>query len=518
MERSPKPCSTKRRGAAASPHEERAKRARAVSESAPLPRANSQPPAAKPTNFAIGTVREGGDGTKWRVVVGASGTAWKLVVGDVSGGQSTQAKVAPAKVAAPAASGGEDGDAAAGDAEREGKRSHPFAVGDAVEAVFKEGSWALATVRSTRAKQVEVEYVREQEEEPQETGPSGTRYLAKENETARGIAARFGLAVGALMHLNAHVDGLTPSAKLRELTALLLPEAHVARENETARGVAQQHGRELEELLALNRHALPDVQPSGKLKAGTIVLLPRAVAEGAGGAAEAAAAAKRKKKLKVLPQLGEQIEVDVTDEDGDGATVWKPAEVRAPLRPAVPRCAPLRPAAPRLSSGPAPRTTHHAPRTTHRAPRTPQVRGLLSGGRFSACVAEDEDFVEEYSLAEEHSEWRRLKAKPPVARLRGVLPAVGDVVEVEVEDEGRTRWRRAEVRHVRPAAGEGGEGGGEGGEGGEGGGEGGGARFSVVVDGDEDFLEEYGQAEEGKEWRHVARGGGMPQRARRTLG
>ena len=354
MERSPKPCSTKRRGAAASPHEERAKRARAVSESAPLPRANSQPPAAKATNFAIGTVREGGDGTKWRVVVGASGTAWKLVVGDVSGGQSTQAKVAPAKVAAPAASGGEDGDAAAGDAEREGKRSHPFAVGDAVEAVFKEGSWALATVRSTRAKQVEVEYVREQEEEPQETGPSGTRYLAKENETARGIAARFGLAVGALMHLNAHVDGLTPSAKLRELTALLLPEAHVARENDTARGVAQQHGRELEELLALNRHALPDVQPSGKLKAGTIVLLPRAVAEGAGGAAEAAAAAKRKKKLKVLPQLGEQIEVEVTDEDGDGATVWKPAEVRGPLRPAV---CPGSPVAP-----------HHAPRTTHHAP------------------------------------------------------------------------------------------------------------------------------------------------------
>ena len=59
--------------------------------------------------------------------------------------------------------------------------------------------------------------------------------------------------------------------------------------------------------------------------------------------------------------------------------------------------------------------------------------------------------------------------------------------------------------------GEGGEGGGEGGEGGEGGG----ARFSVVVDGDEDFLEEYGQAEEGKEWRHVARGGGgKPHRAR----
>ena len=152
------------------------------------------------------------------------------------------------------------------------------------------------------------------------------------------------------------------------------------------------------------------------------------------------------------------------------------------------------------------------------------MRGLLSGGRFSACVAEDEDFIEEYSLQEEHSEWRRLQAKPPVARLRGVLPAVGDVIEVEVEDEGRTRWRRAEVRRVRPAAGEGGEGGEGGGEGGEGGGEGGegggggGARFSVVVDGDEDFQEEYGQAEEGKEWRHVARGAGMPRRAPRTLG
>jgi LysM repeat protein len=356
MDRSPKPSSTKRRGDAASPNEQRAKRARPISESAPLPRANSQPPAAKATNFAVGTVREGGDGTKWRVVVSASGTTWKLVVGDVSGGQSTQKKVVA--VAAAAASGGDGGDddAAADDTEREGKRSHPFALGDAVEAVFKEGSWALATVRSTRAKQVEVEYVREQEEEPQETGSSGTRYLARENETARGIAARFGLAVGALMHLNSHVDGLTPSAKLRQLTALLLPEAHVARENDTARGVAQQHGRELEELLALNRHALPDVQPGGKLKAGTLVLLPRAMLEGAGGAegaAEAAAAAKRKKKLKVLPQLGERIEVEVADEDGDGATMWKPAEVRG-----------------LLSSGHAPRTTHHAPRTTHHAPRT----------------------------------------------------------------------------------------------------------------------------------------------------
>ena len=117
---------------------------------------------------------------------------------------------------------GGDDDAAADDTEREGKRAHPFALGDAVEAVFKEGSWALATVRSTRAKQVEVEYVREQEEEPQEAGVS-TRYLAKENETARGIAARFGLAVGALMHLNSHVDGLTPSAKLQKLGVDLGP-------------------------------------------------------------------------------------------------------------------------------------------------------------------------------------------------------------------------------------------------------------------------------------------------------
>ena len=364
MDRSPKPSSTKRGAAASPPHEERAKRARPVSESAPLPRANSQPPAAKATNFAVGTVREGGDGTKWRVVLSATGTAWKLVVGDVSG-QSTQAKVAVVAAVASGGDGGDD-DAAADDAEREGKRSHPFALGDAVEAVFKEGSWALATVRSTRAKQVEVEYVREQEEEPQETGTtSGTRYLARENETARGIAARFGLAVGALMHLNAHVDGLTPSAKLRQLTALLLPEAHVARENDTPRGVAQQHGRELEELLALNRHALPDVQPSDKLKAATLVLLPRAVLEGPGGAAgaaEAAAAAKRKKKLKVLPQLGERIEVEVTDEDGDGAAVWKPAEVRGLPSTVHP------PPTTQHTTHHAPPTTRHAPRATHHAP------------------------------------------------------------------------------------------------------------------------------------------------------
>ena len=130
----------------------------------------------------------------------------------------------------------------------------------------------------------------------------------------------------------------------------------VARENDTPRGVAQQHGRELEALLSLNRHALPDVQPAHRFKAGTLVLLPRALVEAAGGAAgaaEAAAAAKRKKKLKVLPQLGERIEVEVEVEEGDGATVWKPAEVRSLLP---------------------------------------------SGVGFSACVAEDEDFIEEYSL------------------------------------------------------------------------------------------------------------------------
>ena len=206
----------------------------------------------------------------------------------------------------------------------------------------------------------------------------------------------------------------------------------MARENETPRGVAAQHGRGLDALLALNAHGHPGVQAADRLKAGTLVLLPPADAAAAGGDAAApagapapAAAAGGKgggsKVAAALPHLGEQIEVEVAD--GAGHTSWKRAEVRR----------------------------------------------LLATARFSACVDEDEDFIEEYTLKDETKEWRRLK-KAPLVRPSGGMPRLGDEVQVEVEEEGRTRWRRAEVRQLRQADGEAADGGdGGGGGGGDGG-------------------------------------------------
>ena len=81
---------------------------------------------------------------------------------------------------------------------------------------------------------------------------------------------------------------------------------------------AQLHARELEATLALNAHALPEMQASDRLRAGTLVLLPP------GGAAPEASASGRKPP-PALPHLGEELEVEV---DEDGATEWRRAEVR----------------------------------------------------------------------------------------------------------------------------------------------------------------------------------------------
>ena len=209
---------------AASPQLERAKRQKPAPEAVPLPKANSQPPSVRASNFEPGTVREGSDGTKWRVVMNPL-PAWELVVATTT------------RAVASGAGGGDDGDddPTGGD----GRRSQPFDIGDSVEAVYKEGSWALATVRSTgRARQVQVEYMREEEEETA-AEQQAARYLAKENETVRGIALRLGLPAAALLHLNRHVTGLTASAsRLVEschlashrtpLAGLVIPEARRA--------------------------------------------------------------------------------------------------------------------------------------------------------------------------------------------------------------------------------------------------------------------------------------------------
>ena len=93
----------------------------------------------------------------------------------------------------------------------------------------------------------------------------------------------------------------------------------------------------------------------------------------------------------------------------------------------------------------------------------------------------DEEFIEAYGMADEHKEWRHKDGRQAAAARgpRGELPSVGDEIQAEVnDDDGRTRWRDAEVRRLLE-----------------------GGRFECCIDGDEDFNEEYGMADEGTEWR-----------------
>ena len=119
---------------------------------------------------------------------------------------------------------------------------------------------------------------------------------------------------------------------------------------------------------------------------------------------------------------------------------------------------------------------------------------MRAGARFSVCVDGDEAFIEEYGMEDEGSEWRRVGA--PAASAAGAgragragagqadrpaaagPPQLGDDVQVEVAEDDRTCWRPAKVRRLAD-----------------------GGRFVVCVDGDEDFIEEYGMEDEGREWR-----------------
>ena len=110
-----------------------------------------------------------------------------------------------------------------------------------------------------------------------------------------------------------------------------------------------------------------------------------------------------------------------------------------------------------------------------------EVRRLLVGGKFEVCIDGDEEFIEAYGMADEHKEWRHKDGRQAAAARgpRGELPSVGDEIQAEVnDDDGRTRWRDAEVRRLLE-----------------------GGRFECCIDGDEDFNEEYGMADEGTEWR-----------------
>ena len=95
-------------------------------------------------------------------------------------------------------------------------------------------------------------------------------------------------------------------------------------------------------------------------------------------------------------------------------------------------------------------------------------------GQSAVGVSVDDSATRNYSQKDEGKSWRR------------VAPAVGTLVEVEVDEEGEVSWRSASVRQrsVRDGS------------------------FTAVVlypDGmpDEDFVEKYSVSDEGVEWRYV---------------
>lgn len=67
-------------------------------------------------------------------------------------------------------------------------------------------------------------------------------------------------------------------------------------------------------------------------------------------------------------------------------------------------------------------------------------------------------------------------AAPPRAR---AMPILGEMIQVEIDDEGVVMWKDAEVRQVMPQ------------------------KFYVCVEDDEDFIESYGLEDEFKEWRRT---------------
>jgi len=298
-------------------------------------------------------------------------------------------------------------------------------VGDLVEAVFAEGCWVTATVLGLRARQVQVEFDM-LEPEPARALVAGPHYFCDENDMPKDVARSFGLSPALVLALNApHYPGLTTSSRLRQRTLLALPHAIACSENETPRTVASAFSLDLEALLAYNKEFVPAITASSKLHESTLLLLPPgskppSPPKGAPGP---------------MPYLAATVEVPAAGSGGS----WRKAEV----------CR------------------------------------LLSGLRFS-LAPEGTDGLADVRLRDEGKTWRWPGGVRPA--LFGVADgangaarrpiAVGDIVDVEVEEEEKTRWRAAEVRRVFEDG-----------------------RFCVCVDGDEEFVEVYSPDDEGTEWR-----------------
>mmetsp|Transcript_14504 Transcript_14504/g.24142 ORF Transcript_14504/g.24142 Transcript_14504/m.24142 type:complete len:673 (-) Transcript_14504:439-2457(-) len=112
--------------------------------------------------------------------------------------------------------------------------------------------------------------------------------------------------------------------------------------------------------------------------------------------------------------------------------------------------------------------------------RPAQVQRILAESRFLVSV-DNECQQEEFKMGEENEAWRRRAAGTLSVRRASesaiTEPSVGDDLMVEVEEEERTIWRPATVVCTLLDH-----------------------RFRVCVDGDHDFVEEYGMEDQGKEW------------------
>jgi len=117
---------------------------------------------------------------------------------------------------------------------------------------------------------------------------------------------------------------------------------------------------------------------------------------------------------------------------------------------------------------------------------------LLGNDRFRAMVNGDAEFVEEYGPEDEGQEWRRASK---YVSLESNRLKRGDQIEVEVDVDGlgTTTWQSAEVVKLL-----------------------GNDRFRAMVNGDAEFVEEYGPEDEGQEWRRASKYDGL-KRQRKSV-
>ena len=219
------------------------------------------------------------------------------------------------------------------------------------------------------------------------------------------------------------------SSKLRGGTVLSMPEVAAARENDTLAKLAKELGRPVQAFVDLNAESIEGVTATTKLKKNSLVLVPprragrgRAARRGEAGAGAAAGLAVARRDAARRGRAGRRGSL--------GAVGGAPAVGRRQVR-----------------------GVHRRRRGVH--------RGVRDGRRAQGVAAQGR------------------AAGGGGARAARQLPSVGDEIQAEVnDDDGRTRWRDAEVRRLLE-----------------------GGRFECCIDGDEDFNEEYGMADEGTEWR-----------------